>query len=108
MANDQQLTDHGAHRHHPPLAPPDLQAKVVVMEVEAEAVTVGNENTGGGGSGGNKDNGGKSNGGDTDKNNKQSTKRGSSHGKENDNCDNYDNNDDNDGNGGGGDGGRRW
>jgi hypothetical protein len=43
--------------------------KAVVMEAEAEAVTVGDGNRGssGGGSGGNKDNGGNSNGGGTDK-----------------------------------------
>jgi hypothetical protein len=59
----------GAHRHHPPLVLPDLQAKAAVMEAEAEAVTVGNENMGGGGSGGKKVNGGNSDDGGTDKNN---------------------------------------
>jgi hypothetical protein len=49
--------------------PPDLQAKAAVMNAEAEAVTVGDGNTGGGGSGGNKDNSGDSDGGCTDKNN---------------------------------------
>jgi hypothetical protein len=44
------------------------------MKAEAEAVTVGDGNTGGSGSGGSKDNGGNSNGGCTDKNNQQSTK----------------------------------
>ncbi len=39
------------------------------MNAEAEAVTVGDGNTGGGGSGGNKDNSGDSDGGCTDKNN---------------------------------------
>jgi hypothetical protein len=52
MTNNQRRTDHGAHRHRPPLAPPDLQAKAAVVKAEAEAVTVGDGNTGGGGSGG--------------------------------------------------------
>jgi hypothetical protein len=39
------------------------------MKAEAEAVTVGDRNMGGGSSGGDKDNGGDSNGGGTDKNN---------------------------------------
>ncbi len=65
--------DHGAHRNHPLLAPPDLQVKASLMEAEAEAVTVGNGNKGdgggsGGGSDGNKDNGGNSDGGGTENN----------------------------------------
>jgi hypothetical protein len=69
MTNNQQQIDHGAHRHRPPLAPPDLQAKATVMKAEAEAVTVGYRNTGGSCSGGDEDNGGDSNGRCTDKNN---------------------------------------
>ncbi len=60
------MTDHVAHRHQPPLAPPDLQAKAAVMKAEAEAVAVSDRNTGGGGSGGDEDNGGNSNGRCTD------------------------------------------
>jgi hypothetical protein len=79
------------------------------MKAEAEAVTVCDGNTGGGGSDGNEDNGCNSNGWCTDKNNQQSTKGGGSHGVENDDGDSNDNDYDNDGNGGvgGGDGGRR-
>jgi hypothetical protein len=72
MTNDG--LDHGAHRHRPPLAPPDLQVKASLMEAEAEAVTVGNGNMGdggssGGGSGGDKDNcGGNRDGGGTENN----------------------------------------
>jgi hypothetical protein len=110
MTNNQQRTDLGAHCHHPPLAPPDLQAKAAVMKADAEAVTVGDGNTGGGGSGGGKDNGSDSNGGCTDKNNQQSTKSVGSHGNKNDDGDSDEDNYDNDGDGGGGgsDGGRRW
>jgi uncharacterized membrane protein YgcG len=43
MTNDQRSTNHGAHRHRPPLAPPDLQAKAAMMKAEAEAVTVGDK-----------------------------------------------------------------
>ena len=46
------------------------------MKAEAEAVTVGDGNTGGSGSGGNKDNGGNSNGGCTDKNNQPWQQKG--------------------------------
>ncbi len=108
MTNNQQRTDHGAHRHRPPLAQPDLQAKTAVMKAEAEAVTVGDRNMGGGGSGGNKDNGGDSNGGCTDKNHQQTTKSCDGHGNKNNNGDSDDDDYDNDGNGGGGDGGPRW
>ena len=54
------------------------------MKAEAEAVTVGDGNTGGSISGGDKDNGGNSDGGCTDKNNQQSTKSGNGHGVKND------------------------
>jgi hypothetical protein len=59
------------------------------MKAEAEAVTIGDENTCGGGSGGDgsvgdEDNGGDSNGVCIDKNNQQSTKSGGGHGSEND------------------------
>ncbi len=58
------------------------------MKVEAEAVTVGDGNTCGGGSGGNgsvgnEDNDGNSDGGCTDKNNQHSTKSGDGHGGKN-------------------------
>jgi hypothetical protein len=61
--------DHGAHHHCPLLAPPDLQEKALLMEVEA--VTVGNRNMGyggggSGGSGGDNNNGGNSDGGGTE------------------------------------------
>jgi hypothetical protein len=62
MTYNQQQTENGAHRHCPPLAPPDLQAKAAVMKAEAEAVIASDGNTGDGGSGGNKDNGGNSDG----------------------------------------------
>jgi hypothetical protein len=74
LTKNQQWTDHGAHRHRPLLAPPDLQTKAAVMKAEVDAVTVGDSKTGDGGSGGNEDNGSGSNGGCTDKNNQQSTK----------------------------------
>jgi hypothetical protein len=88
--NNQRRTDHGAHLHRPPLVPPDLQAKAAVMKAEAEAVTVGDGNTCGGGSGGdgsvgNRDKGGDSDGGCTDKSNQQSTKSGGGHGGKNNN-----------------------
>jgi hypothetical protein len=38
MTNNQQWTDQGAHRNRPPLVPPDLQAKAVVMKAEVETV----------------------------------------------------------------------
>ncbi len=65
--------DHGAHRHCPPLEPPDLQVKALLIEAQSEAVTIHNGNMGNGGgsgdgSGGDKDNGGNSNGGGTEKN----------------------------------------
>jgi hypothetical protein len=40
--------DHGTHRHHPPLALPNLQVKAAAMEAEVEAVNDGNRNRGGG------------------------------------------------------------
>jgi hypothetical protein len=79
------------------------------MEAEAKAVTIGDLNTGGGGSGVDKDTGDNSDGGCTDKNNQQSTKSGGSHcGKNNDYDSNDNDNNNNDGDGSGGDGGRRW
>jgi hypothetical protein len=94
---------------------PDLQAKAaVVMKAEAEAVTVGDRSTAGGGSGGDKDNGGDSDGGCTDTrtiNNQlkavaaMATKR-MMDGDSDDN--NYNNDGDGGGSGSGGDGGRWW
>jgi hypothetical protein len=43
--------DHGAHRHRPPLALPNLQVKAAAMEAEVEAVNDGNGNRGGVGGG---------------------------------------------------------
>jgi hypothetical protein len=116
LTNHQQPTtaDHGAHCHQPPLAPPDLQAKAAVMKAEAEAVTVGDRNTGGGSSGGDEDNCGVSNGGCTDTrtiNNQQKAvaamaTKTTMDGDSND--DDYDNDGDVGGGGTGGDGGQKW
>jgi hypothetical protein len=40
MTNDG--LDHGAYRHPPPLVLLDLQVKALVIEVEVEAVKIGN------------------------------------------------------------------
>jgi hypothetical protein len=90
MTNNQRWTDHGAHRHQPPLAPPDLQAKAAVMKAESEAVLSVMETQVAAAvvatavvMGGDKDNGGNSDGGCTDTNNQQSNKSGGSHGDKN-------------------------